>query len=72
MKLVITYFILLTCIVLRATCQEPVRIVAVADLHGDYANSLAVLQMADVVDESAKWKGGNNTIFVQTVIVKRI
>ena len=41
------------------------RIVAVGDLHGDYANALRVLQMADVVDEEANWTGKVD-LFVQT------
>lgn len=68
MRLQIQRVFLVACAILQqALCQEPVRIVAVADLHGDYDNSLAVLQMSDLVDDKAKWKGGNNTIFVQTV-----
>jgi hypothetical protein len=67
MRVGFQYLFLASYAVIQALCQEPVRIVAVADLHGDYDNSLSVLQMADVVDEKAKWQGGNNTIFVQTV-----
>jgi len=40
--------------------------VTVGDLHGDYENSVKVLQMAGVVDENVTWVGGNNTILVQT------
>jgi hypothetical protein len=60
-------FIVLACAIIGVVCQEPIRIVAVADLHADYDNSVSVLQMADVVDENVKWKGSNNTVFVQTV-----
>jgi hypothetical protein len=68
MRLQIQRVFLVACAIFQQVlCQEPVRIVAVADLHGDYDNSLAVLQMSDLVDDKAKWKGGNNTIFVQTV-----
>ncbi|KAI9289302.1 Metallo-dependent phosphatase-like protein [Umbelopsis sp. AD052] len=66
MLLAIKYLLLLASVVLPATCQDPIRIVAVADLHGDYDNSLSVLQMADIVNDKAQWIGGNNTIFVQT------
>ncbi|KAG2186220.1 hypothetical protein INT43_002658, partial [Umbelopsis isabellina] len=59
-------FVALACAITKVICQEPIRIVAVADLHADYDNSVAVLQMADVVDENVKWKGSNNTVFVQT------
>ena len=41
------------------------RIVAVGDLHGDYPNTLRVLQMADVVDEEGNWSGKVD-LFVQT------
>ena len=69
MILAIKYLLLLASVVLPATCQNPIRIVAVADLHGDYDNSLSVLQMADLVNDKAQWIGGNNTIFVQTVYI---
>jgi hypothetical protein len=72
MLLAIKYLLLLASIVLPATCQDPIRIVAVADLHGDYDNSLSVLQMANVVDDKAQWIGGNNTIFVQTVYIWKV
>jgi hypothetical protein len=34
------------------------RIIAVGDLHGDYDNSLATLQAAELVDKKGKWIGG--------------
>jgi hypothetical protein len=68
MILAIKYLLLIASVVLPATCQDPIRIVTVADLHGDYDNSLSVLQMADLVNDKAQWIGGNNTIFVQTVL----
>lgn len=41
------------------------RIVAVGDLHGDYINTLKVLQMSGVVDSEGRWMGDID-IFVQT------
>ncbi|HJN75482.1 MAG TPA: metallophosphoesterase [Myxococcota bacterium] len=41
------------------------RLVAVGDLHGDLDASLAVLQLAGLVDESGAWSGDNATL-VQT------
>ena len=40
-------------------------IVAVGDLHGDLPAALAVLKMADVVDDAGHWKAGA-TVLVQT------
>ncbi|KAI9597010.1 Metallo-dependent phosphatase-like protein [Syncephalis fuscata] len=42
------------------------RVVAVGDLHGDFANSLNVFKMANIIDEEGHWAGGNYTVFVQT------
>lgn len=41
------------------------RLVAVGDLHGDFANAQRVLKMAQVIDESGAWSGSTD-IFVQT------
>lgn len=41
------------------------RIVAIGDLHGDYANYLAVLRAANVVDRRGRWIAGD-THLVQT------
>ncbi|RUS27897.1 Metallo-dependent phosphatase-like protein [Jimgerdemannia flammicorona] len=46
--------------------SRPHRIVAVADLHGDYENTMNVFKMAGLVDENEKWAGGDYTTFVQT------
>jgi len=43
----------------------PARIVAVGDLHGDTDATLAVLQLAGVVDAQGHWSGGQATL-VQT------
>lgn len=42
------------------------RIVAMGDLHGDLANTLAIMKHAGIVDDEGRWAGGN-AIFVQTV-----
>ena len=41
------------------------RIVAIGDLHGDYANYLAALRAAGLIDRKDKWAGGE-THLVQT------
>ncbi|KAJ3002484.1 hypothetical protein HKX48_002306, partial [Thoreauomyces humboldtii] len=41
------------------------RIVAIGDLHGDYANALTTFRIAGLVDGDGKWVGGDAT-FVQT------
>ena len=41
------------------------RIVAIGDLHGDYANYIAALSAAGLVDKKGKWSGGE-THLVQT------
>lgn len=41
------------------------RIVAIGDLHGDYASYLGVLQAAGLVDRRGRWTGGD-THLVQT------
>jgi len=41
------------------------RIVAVGDVHGAYDNFVSVLRMAGLVDEKARWIGGE-TVLVQT------
>ena len=41
------------------------RIIAIGDLHGDYARYIEVMQSAGLINKSGKWIGGN-THFVQT------
>jgi hypothetical protein len=41
------------------------RVVAIGDLHGDYANYMATLQATGLVDRKGKWVGGE-THLVQT------
>lgn len=46
--------------------HAPYRIVAVGDLHGDYDQALAILRMAEVVDDDGHWIGDRtNTTLVQ-------
>jgi len=40
--------------------------VAVGDLHSDLPQTLAVLRMAQLVDQDGNWSGGRDTL-VQTV-----
>lgn len=42
------------------------RIVAVGDLHGDFAHATEVLRMAAIIDKRMDWIGGPHTILVQT------
>ena len=42
--------------------RPPQRIVAVGDLHGDYAVWLAIARAAGLVDEQNRWSGGNATL----------
>jgi hypothetical protein len=48
-----------------AGAQPSTRIVAVGDLHGDYAAYSAIMVAAGLVDRRGRWAGGR-TIFVQT------
>ena len=48
-----------------AASQAQQRIVAVGDLHGDYAAYAAILRGARLIDARDRWIGGN-AIFVQT------
>src|SRR5262245_36581308 len=41
------------------------RVVAVGDVHGDYAAFVSVLRSAGVIDQKGKWIGGKTTL-VQT------
>ena len=55
-------FLLLT-VFIRA--QEAERIVAIADVHGDFDALVAILQKAGLIDETRHWSGGSSTL-VQT------
>lgn len=61
----VIFFTLLTLTQLALAGSEPPRVVAVGDLHGDLDNAIAVLKLADVVNEAGNWAAGN-TILVQT------
>lgn len=43
----------------------PAPVVAVGDLHGDYAAYIAIMKEAKLVDDKGRWTGGS-TVFVQT------
>ncbi|GBB92324.1 hypothetical protein RclHR1_00020027 [Rhizophagus clarus] len=44
---------------------SPRRIVAIGDLHGDYKQTIKVLQLAKILDDNKTWSGSNG-ILVQT------
>lgn len=46
----------------------PRRIVAIGDLHGDYEQTIKVLQLAKIIDDDKNWTSSNG-ILVQTVII---
>ncbi len=48
-----------------APAAEPTRIVAIGDLHGDYAAWRAILRAARLTDARGRWTGGSSTL-VQT------
>ena len=43
----------------------PGRLIAIGDVHGDLAATLAALRLGGAIDEAARWVGGNLTV-VQT------
>ena len=45
--------------------DEPTRLVAIGDLHGDYFAAIAALKVAGVIDDDLNWAGGD-TVVVQT------
>ncbi|HEX6742412.1 MAG TPA: metallophosphoesterase [Sphingomicrobium sp.] len=47
-----------------AIAEQPARIVAVGDLHGDYSAWLAIARDARLTDSSGRWTGGK-TVLVQ-------
>ncbi|KAI1318682.1 hypothetical protein EDD11_005975 [Mortierella claussenii] len=50
---------------------ESKRTVAVGDLHSDLPQTLAVLQLANVVDDKGNWSGGKDTLVQTGDIVDR-
>ena len=57
--------VLLAAVVMHAAPPGEPRIVAVGDVHGDYAAFVGVLQQAGLVDAKARWTGGT-TVLVQS------
>lgn len=49
-----------------STASTSGRTVAVGDLHSDLAQTLAVLRLANMIDQNQNWSGGKDTL-VQTV-----
>lgn len=45
-----------------AAAQQPQRIVAVGDLHGDYDVWLAIARAAGLIDPANRWAGGSATL----------
>jgi len=70
------YLVLLMLVICQLACAAPreidehhwtgvERIVAIGDIHGDYAHYIEALQAAGIVNSRGKWIGGE-THFVQT------
>jgi hypothetical protein len=57
--------VLLAALTLSAAPGGPLRVVAVADVHGAFAEFVAILQQTNVVDANRRWCGGSTTL-VQT------
>jgi len=49
----------------KVPAGPPEPVVAIADVHGDYDDFVAILRRAGLIDEQNHWKGGKTT-FVQT------
>jgi len=45
--------------------EEPTRLVAIGDVHGDYQATINALKVAGVINNNLEWAGGN-TVVVQT------
>jgi hypothetical protein len=57
--------VVLAAVVVVSAAPGAPRVVAVSDVHGDYAAFVQILQQAGVIDAKRKWKGGT-TVLVQT------
>jgi hypothetical protein len=57
--------VFLAAVVVVSAAPDARRVVAIGDVHGDYAVFVQVLQQAGVIDAKRKWKGGT-TVLVQT------
>ena len=42
--------------------EEPQRVVAFGDVHGDINAALDALQLADLIDDNRDWRGGNTYV----------
>lgn len=51
--------------------QQPARIVAVGDLHGDYEAWIAIARAAGLIDARGRWAGGNTTLVQMGDVVDR-
>lgn len=54
-----------------SAAKEPERIVAVGDLHGDYAAWLDIARAAGIIDAAGHWAGGRTTLVQLGDIVDR-
>ena len=45
-----------------ATAQQPQRIIAVGDLHGDFQAWTTIAQAAGITDTRGHWMGGKTTL----------
>lgn len=55
------YIFVLAMIILLASTAQAGRIVAVGDVHGEIDGLTAILQEAELIDETGHWIGGNAT-----------
>jgi hypothetical protein len=57
--------LVVTLLLTSATASGPTRVIAVADVHGAYAEFVALLQRVGLIDGNLLWSGGSATL-VQT------
>ncbi|KAF9297683.1 hypothetical protein BGZ74_009696 [Mortierella antarctica] len=55
----------------QSTASTSGRTVAVGDLHSDLAQTLAVLRLANMIDQNQSWSGGKDTLVQTGDIVDR-
>jgi hypothetical protein len=55
----------ITCVKSESIRKAPQRIIAIGDLHGDFAQLFSLLNTLKIIDEDNNWIGGN-TFIVQT------
>jgi Calcineurin-like phosphoesterase len=46
----------------QAASDSPAKVVAIADVHGDFDDFVALLQHAGLIDPGHHWSGGNTTL----------